>query len=61
MSDKKGLSDISTKLDKIEYRLKQQSLEIKALKQLVDKTAKDAKELVSLMKLLKDLENPSES
>lgn len=56
MSDKK-LAEISQDLDKVEFRLKKMGEEIKALKLLVEKEAKDIKEILLILKFREELDN----
>jgi hypothetical protein len=56
MSDKK-LAEISQDLDKVEFRIKKMGDEIKALRLLVEKEAKDIKEILSILKFREELDS----
>lgn len=56
MSDKR-LDQISKDLDLVEFRMKKLGDEIKALKVLVEKTSKDTKEILAVLRFLKELED----
>lgn len=56
MSDKR-LDQISKDLDLVEFRMKKLSDDIKALKVLVEKTSKDTKEILAVLRFLKELED----
>lgn len=56
MSDKR-LDQISKDLDLVEFRMKKLNDDIKALKVLVEKTSKDTKEILAVLRFLKELED----
>lgn len=56
MSDKR-LAEISQELDRIEFRIRKLNDEIKALKKLIEKEAKDIKEILSILNFRKELED----
>ena len=56
MSDKK-LAEISQDLDKVEFRIKKMGDEIKALRLLVEKEAKDIKEILSILKFREEIDS----
>lgn len=59
MTDKR-LAEISQELDKVEFRLKKMGDEMKALRLLAEKEAKDIKEILSLLYFLKELKDAGE-
>lgn len=56
MSDKR-LAEISNDLDKIEFRVKKLTEEVKALRALAEKESKQMKEILSILYFLKELED----